>query len=396
MLKERIEDKISYYFVGMLLIFIMTFAVVYNRYIYSDFVTHAKWAIKLDRHIFHYMSEYISYPLWHIVVKSIYRFFHFGIEVSAATATALFNCVAGWSILYAWDRLGSRPLSAKIKVIWAVCILLMGPLYAPWFNSEYYLGQGSGNVWHNPTHTAVKGLAILCFVWIVRLVNREIQHKKWEYVFLSILLFLSALAKPSFLQAMIPGLGLYFIIELFRDGFKKHIVHFLCIATTFIPSVVLLGWQFIVNFFVSTEIYESGGAGIGIGFGVFLSRWTNNLFFSLFLALAFPLFVLLIDAKCLLKDTSVRIVLCYGLCSWLEAAFLYEKGIRMKDGNWTWGYNLALLVIWTLFIIKYFDILQDENVSTKKRAISICCGIPILFFQVLFGIGFFASYLSKI
>lgn len=392
MIKERIEDKISYYFVGMLVIFIITFSVVYNRYMDSDFVVHARWAMELNRHILHYMSEYISYPLWHVVVKFIYKFFHFGIEISTAIATALFNCFAGWSILYAWDRLGSRPLPARTKVIWAVCILLMGPLYAPDFCRNYYLGQGTGNVWHNPTHIAVKGLAILCFVWIVRLVNEEIQHKRGEYVLLSILLFLSALAKPSFLQAMIPGLGLYFIIELLRDGFKKHIVHFLCIAATFIPSVVLLAWQLIVNFYVSTEMYTLGGAGIGIAFGAFLSEWSDNLFISFLLALAFPLFVLLIDAKRLLKDVSIRIVICYGLCAWLEAAFLYEKGVRMRDGNWTWGYNLFLLVIWMLFIIKYLDMLQDEAISTKKRMISICGGIPILFFQVLFGVGFFVSH----
>lgn len=104
---------------------------------------------------------------------------------------------------------------------------------------------------------------------------------------------------------MIPGLGLYFILVLLFSGIKAHIVHFCCIMATFIPSVMLLAWQFISNFYRSTELYKSEGEGIGFSFGAFLSIFSDNLFVSLMLALTFPLFVLVVDAKRLLKDISV-------------------------------------------------------------------------------------------
>lgn len=386
MKKERIEEKISYYFLGSLIIFIVTFSKVCKQIEMSgaDWLPHIDWAMVLDEHIFHYMSEYISYPIWHIVFKIIYKIFNFDIKFSASGATALLNCFAGGGILYAWDYLSAKPTASKTKMFWTICILLMGPLYAPGFNADYYLGQGSGNVWHNPTHIAVKGFAILCFVWIVRLVNDEIEHKRWEYVLLSVLLLLSVLAKPSFLQAMIPGLGLYFIIELLRDGLKKHIVPFFYIAITFVPSVIILIMQFVINFYTDSSIHKTSG--IGIAYGAVLLKWTDNLFYSCLLALAFPLFVLLMYAKRLLKDTSVKIAMCYGLCAWLQAAFLYEKGERMLDGNWTWGWNLSLLIIWMLFVIKFFEIIQDETISFKKKALSLFFGMPILFFHVIFGI----------
>lgn len=170
---------------------------------------------------------------------------------------------------------------------------------------------------------------------------------------------------------------------------KARIIHFCRIAATFIPSVFFLGLQFVLSFFTDTAIHQSDG--IGVGFGVVMSEWSDNLFISLLLAVAFPVFVILIDAKNLLKDTSVKLAISYGLCGWLEAVLLYEKGGRKFAGNWIWGYNLSLLIIWMLFTIKYFDILRDETVSYRKRMICLCLGIPILFFHVLFGIGYISQ-----
>lgn len=89
------ENKVSYYFCGMIMVFIVTFVMTYKIYQSSDFGFHASMALQLNRHIFEYMKEYISYPLWHILVKFIYKFFEFSIETSVAGATALFNCAAG-------------------------------------------------------------------------------------------------------------------------------------------------------------------------------------------------------------------------------------------------------------------------------------------------------------
>lgn len=396
--KKEIEEKIGCLFVGTLIIFWLTYTMVCMQIdnAYNDYQMHATWVLQINRYnIFDYMLEYISYPLWHFTVITINKMLDFDITPSVAGATSFFNCIAFWGIVYGWDFLSNKQTVLKTKVFWAVCILLMGPLYAPSFNENYYMGQGTGNVWHNPTHIAVKGFAVLCFVWIVRLVNQEAEHRKWEYILLSGLLFMSALAKPSFLQAMIPGLGLYFIFELLRNigggNNKARIIHFCSIAATFIPSVFLLGVQFVLNFFTNTTIHNADG--IGVGFGAVLSAWTDNLFISLLLVLAFPLFVLLIDAKNLLKDISVKLVISYGLCAWLEAALLYENGIRQYQGNWTWGWNLSLLIIWMLFVIKFLGILRDETVSSCKRMICLCLGVPILFFHVLFGIGYVARIL---
>lgn len=392
---KKIEEKIGYVFGGTLIVFCLTFAIVYPKAVdvgyETDYLTHAQWAMDLNTHIFSYMSKRNPYPLWHIVVRSLYKFFSFSVPTSVAGATALFNCIAFWSIIYAWDFLSNKSTTLRTKVFWAICILWMGPLYAPGFNERYYLGQGTGNIWHNPTHIAVKGFAVLCFVWIVRLVNQDVEHRKWEYFLLSIFLFLSALAKPSFIQVMIPGLGMYFIYDLLSNkGDKARLIHFCRIAATFIPSVALLGVQLIIVYFSPvTSMY--GERGIGVAYGSVLSEWSDNLFISLLLTLAFPIFVFLINVRGLLKDNSVIIAFFYGLCGWLEAAFLYEDGNSKMQANLTWGWSLSLLIIWMLSVIKYLDIIRDETISSKKRIVCLCLGMPILFFHVVFGIGYFIA-----
>lgn len=384
---EQLENKMCYLFGGTVIVFCLSYTIVFQQADYGDYVTHAEWAMELNRHIFNYMAACNPYPLWHIVVKIFYRL-GYELSVCIAGVTALFNCLAFGGIVYAWDFISNKQTALRTKVFWAICILLMGPLYAPSFNDKYYLGQGTGNIWHNPTQIAVKGFAILCFVWIVRLVNQEVDHRKWEYFVLSGLLFLSVLAKPSFLQAMIPGLGLFFIYELLRNrGNKERFVHYCRIAATFIPGVILMGAQFIIVYFIpSISMY--GEREVVVSYGSVLSLWTDNIFISLLLSLAFPIFVMLIGAKRLFKDSTVMITVFYGLCAWLEAVFLYESGPAKKQGNWTWGWNLSLLIIWMQFIIKYLDILRDESLTTRKRAVCLWLGMPILFFHVLFGINY--------
>ena len=145
------------------------------------------------------------------------------------------------------------------------------------FNPFYYLGQGSPNIWHNPTNIAVKGFAVLCFGLVIYILESAKTDKEllWTYIILSVLLVLSALAKPSFFQGIVPGLGLYFIFALIAKGFKTQIKRFLLIALSFVPSACVIGFQFVCSFFIQGNIGE--GNGIGIEFGRVLHNWSPHL-----------------------------------------------------------------------------------------------------------------------
>lgn len=371
------------YMIGTLFIFTVTFSIA--AVVGGDYISHREWAAELSwRNLPYFMQNYAAYPLWHFITKAIYRVFRFNLCDSAAIATALFNCFAYWSLLWVWDYFVKRPLSPWGKAFWGSCLMIVGPLYLPAFNPDYLLGQGSGNAWHNPTNIAVKGFTILCFALIVQLLDsrKSIREERKTYILLSILLFCSALAKPSFLQGMIPGLGLYFIIRLIRS--RKDFLKYCSIAGTFIPAAGLLLFQLTFSFFTDTAIHSKGG--IGIEFGRCLKLFTPNLFISFLLAFAFPLFVLALDFRNLIKKTAVQAAICYELCAWAESAFLYEVGERERHGNWIWGSYLSMFIVWMLFAFEYFDLISDNTCSKAKRAIGLYGGGILFFLHIALGL----------
>jgi len=387
-MKENYGKIVRNLLIATLTIWGVTFAAA-RRDIYTDLLRHTNWAFTLNKsNLFEFMTTYISYPLWHMCVRIWGEFFPLDKLNAASGITALFNCFALWSVMFVWNKLSQVKIEFETVSFYSVCLLLVGPLSLPVFNRRYYLGQGSPNVWHNPTNIAVKGFAILCFVLVVYLLESAKKDKelKLQYIGLSILLFFSALAKPTFLQGFIPGLGLYMVFALIVKGFKQHVKRFIYIVLAFVPAVCIIVFQFICSFYVVNNIAEGGG--IGIEFGRVLHRWSPNLAVSLFLAFAFPLIVLLINFKIMIKKVPVQLALFYELAAWGESALFYEKGIREADGNWMWGSFLSMLIVWMVFLISYIEILHDKNVSEKRKKCNLYVGVPLLFAHLLFGISF--------
>ncbi|EOS29854.1 hypothetical protein C807_02248 [Lachnospiraceae bacterium 28-4] len=390
--KENSINRMTVCFLGTVFIFIITFYAVLHVNS-SDYEKHSLWARELSiGHLFRFMQNYVAYPLWHIVTKTFYKTFGFSLLWARATTTALFNCFAYWCVLGVWNSFSDSRLPAAAKSFWACCLLVVGPLYAPWFNNYYYLGQGTGNTWHNPSNIAVKGFCILCFCMIVRLLESQktIKEDKRRYVLLSFLIFCSALAKPSFLQGMIPGLGLYFVIAvIINKGNREKIVKYFAIVATFIPAVLLLFYQLFFSFFADTKIHSGGS--IGIGFGRVLHNWTPNLFISFILAFAFPIFILVLDFRNLIKKIPIQVALCYEFCAWAESALLYEAGERELDGNWLWGSYLSMFIVWMLFLFEYFNIISGDKAGAIKKNICLYGGSALLFSHVICGIFYWYS-----
>lgn len=393
-MKNNYAKNIRILLISTLIIWIATYSAGIRDY-YLDIAQHTPWALTITRsNLFEFMTNYVAYPLWHLFVRLFTEWFPYSPLNTAAGVTALFNCFALWSVMFVWNRLSKHTMEFGNVAFYSTILLFIGPLSLPSFNPFYYLGQGSGNVWHNPTNIAVKGFAVLCFFLIIYILESTKTDREllWTYVILGALLLMSALAKPSFFQGIVPGLGLYFIFALIFKGFKKHIKRFILIAVSFIPSACVIGFQFFSSFFMRSNIAE--GDGIGIEFGRVLHNWSPNLAISFLLAFAFPLAVLLLNFKTLIRQTSVQVVLFYELAAWAESTFLYEVGTRELHGNWLWGSYLSMFIVWMFFLIKYFDILHDEETTPIKKKVNCIIVLPLLFLQLLFGIAFWYSFSS--
>lgn len=330
----------------------------------SDYNIHMNWAAQIHRDNIISFFQSNPYFMWHFLVRIFYKIFAMPMNYAAAVVSALINVV----VYLAATEIIKKNEVDKPEII-SFCLMLIGPLYVPWFNPNYYLGQSTPNTWHNPTNLMVKPFAVCCFFLILRVLravrnSEKIKGSQWAG--LSVLIFLSVLAKPSFCQAIIPGLGIYLIFLCVRNRFRD-IKQYIYLCLTFAPSVLLMLYQAL------TYWGEEGTRGsIGISWLKVSSYYSPNVYISLLLTFGFPLLYLVLNWKRALKRTDVQLSICYYAVAWLEGALLYET-VGTYSGNFGWAGLLATFILWMVIIICFFEDFQkfrmDDMLQVVKHTV---------------------------
>lgn len=213
-----------------------------------------------------------------------------------------------------------------------------------------YLGVFTANPYHNATYVAARPLAILAFIWFVRLLpiygsglRKKVDEtddnaaKLSDYILFSIFLLLATMTKPSFTLVLVGAAGLIMLFRLFRAGFRNFIPT-IQLGLCFVPTFAALLYQY-SGVFVAKEGAEGG---IGFTFGEVWGYYCDNIPLAIGLAIGFPLLVLVLNFKELKSNTLFRFSWQLYLMSFVMAFFLYEKGFRKPDFNFSWGYMYGI------------------------------------------------------
>lgn len=219
-----------------------------------------------------------------------------------------------------------------------------------------YLGVFTPNPFHNATYMAARPFAILAFLWFVKLLpvyegglskasgkpgaefRATLELKASEatladYIFFSVFLLLATMTKPSFTLVLVSTAGLIMLYRMIRSKFRNFVptVQFgLC----FVPTFIDLLYQFKGVFMPG----DGAEGGIGFSFGEVWAQYCSNLPLAICLAVGFPLAVLVCNFKECKKNTMFLFAWQLYAVSFAEAFFLYEKGFRKFDFNFSWGY----------------------------------------------------------
>ena len=335
---------------GALLLFYAGYKAVWEG---VDFETHIAIADAVDfAHFGAFISRHFE-PLWHICVHVLGQVLGLETIRAAGLVTGACHALTYLTACHLVRRLTRKPSPPAAAFL---CILLgiAAAIYVPWFNKLPYLGQGSPNVWHNPTNNMVRPIGLLVFgltaIELARLKEDRFRSSARAAIVIpsALLLVLSTLAKPSFVQIYYPALFLIMLIWLFysKGANLKHCLQFFLMC---LPSLAVMILQYIRAFYSSNK--DAGGVSIApfraAGF------YTDNVGISLLLVTAFPLFMLLVS---LLKrefrvcDGFAFLIFLSGLA---ERMLLVEEGSREYHGNFSWGYMLALYYLWFCAIRQY-------------------------------------------
>lgn len=365
-----------------LVVFMVTYVLVefYFEHGTSDYPYHAKIAEG-----FHFselgwqIQNTNTYFMWSAMVGVLHRSANVTLIGASAMVTALTNVVTMYLILN-YLRRKEPQIDNTLWLYFGVGVMFVGALYFPWINQNYYLGTWTPNPWHNPTNIMVKPFAVFSVILILDILEEEKADWK-KHVALMIALFLSVIAKPSFLQGIAPALALYVVVEVIAIR-RLLLRKYLFLATCFLPAVGYMLVQIWLTFYGENRLNE----GVGVDFLKIENKYVDSAGTALIAGIAFPFFVavstVMIQKKQVLRNPRFLLMVCYLCSGWFELAFLFEKGRdREGDANFAWGYMLALFVAFVLACTEFAEIIYSDckHREAVKKTGSILFGCHLLF-----------------
>lgn len=292
----------------------------------------------------------------------------------------------------------------------AFCINLMMPFFIKWAGMYRYVSYQSGNVWHNSTYICMKLFAVLTMVAFVRLMracadadetdkaNGVANRKaillcdriqlKWYVIFL-ILLALTTFVKPSFLTVFAPAFVVMLLIDVICR--KRSFLNSLILGLSMLPSAGIILWQNSVLFGKDTD----GGYKLSFleTFGLHADHPKVTVLLSLtfpIVIFAFLLFNTIVASKKKIVfaesfDRNYCFVCLMTFIGFFEAACLVETGHRATDGNFLWGYGIAMFILYVASFVKWCKFIKE------KHWISFGVSSAVMLYQLICGIIFFAK-----
>ena len=278
-------------------------------------------------------------------------------QTAVALATTILNSLAMLITKWSFDQmfLGRtrklfpdwKWLAGAIISILSVSLFFVSMVYPPAgiylpgikFN---YLGVFTPNPFHNATYMAARPFAILAFLWFVRLLDsyekvtdsqKLSKAQLADYLLFALFLLLTTMTKPSFTLVFVGAAGLIMLYRLIRSKFGN-LRQTILLGLMFLPTFVDLLYQY-RGVFVPEEGAEGG---IGFCFGRIWGLYCENIPLAVGLAAGFPILVLILNYKELKTNTLYRFSWQIYAMAFAMAFFLYEKGFREPDFNFSWGY----------------------------------------------------------
>lgn len=357
----------------------------------NDYAAHTTNILSLFRSD-EWWKGFMAVPhcMWHLTVLFFYEILQFPMEAAAGYATALYTAfyylVLIWAIRKVTAYVGEMEGTVRANVL-ATGFCLLQALYVYWMDAgERYLGTFSMNPLHNPTQMSVRGFAILCFCLTVDILGDwskegyqpiffEIKGKKY-YVTLMVLLLVSTIMKPTFTEVFVPAVAFYMLAVWIRKCITKkgdagaYFAHCLLMLLLALPSLLFVAIQFLL-FFALGGSYGNDGGLIITDFMEVWGLFSDNVFFSVLLGMAFPIYMLLIDGTYFLKSRMGQIAWLSYFIGFLEAAFLGEAGNRITHANFIWPMMSGMLLVWLVSLFRLLSLERTRQDTVQQRILVI-------------------------
>ena len=305
------------------------------------------------------------YPLF-FKLGALFHLFINSPELSIALAVTVLNSLSPLVLKYYMNKIlmkecaeGNGSVSQK-KQLWLGLFITAGVftiffvsmvyppkgIYLPGIKNNY-VGVFTPNPFHNATYNATRPFAIVAYFLFGKILSEyEDNMNLKDQLLFALFLFLTTITKPSFTFILVPTAGLIMLYRIIKTKFRNFVPS-VKLGLCFVPTFAALIYQFFGVF------APSGDGETGIGFGI-ATAWKlhcDNIPLAIGLALGFPIFTLMVNYKQLKQDKWYRFSWKMLLISLAEVLFMYEKGFRLPDMNFSWGYMHGIFFVFVSSLI---------------------------------------------
>lgn len=319
--------------------------------------------------------------------------------IAIVVTSAIFNGLAIIITKIVFNKqTGARILATIVTVSLFFLSMIYGPVFKALGVNNIYAGVFSPNPWQNQTYMAARPFMILAFLFGAKTLEayeKELakgvavtKEKISKYIVFAIVMLLATMTKPSYTIVHMAAAGIIMIVRfLINKGriFRQTFILGLC----YIPTIISLLYQYFAEFTGVSMVGDEQGIGIEL-FRVWRG-YTDNIPLALILAGLFPLTTLVVYRKDIKIDTQFRFSWQVYLAGLIMAAVFYEKGFREAHGNFMWGYECGLFLVFLTGIIKLLrntmTCIYDK--SLKKQFLVLSVQWFILAIHTIMGLYYF-------
>lgn len=344
----------------------------------SDTVVHVRFAV--EEGYYHSLTAPIYLFLSLFPVKNIL------IAIVLALVCILSITATKVLIIELAERMDIKMPGVLVNVF-SFSANILSAFYFPLANKRHYIGYECANMWHNSTYIFMRLFAILTMIIYVKLYVRYkegLSAKDWFV--LAGMLALTTGFKASFLTVFAPALALILLNDLFKKtGFWKVV----SIGTTVFPAMIVM--------YIQSLILSDGEGSGGYAIKPFeaLSLRGDHPKAAIVFSIAFLLMTVVFHFKSSLADKVCRKTIVLWAVAFLEIFLMVETGERSLDGNFFWGYSIALFFSFVVAMLNSFR--QFKNHDRNIFSTVLFFGeMAVLGWHVISGIWYFCLLLTGV
>ena len=295
-----------------------------------------------------YWSEVASNPLWTAMVLAVRNLLSIQ-HWKAALIVQMLNQGLLALVLYFLAKKILPKRDSLLPVVLPLGIMIATPIFLIAFrDQQFYNGYIGINSYHNPTTFALKPYVLILFFISAHALEKA-RIPTYQAITCALAVVVSSLIKPSFTICLLPAVGLYFLVRLFR---RKAVDWKAILFCLFLPAILVLAYGYMAT-------YTDGEVSVAfIPFAV-MKNSSSFLLPKFFLSIWFPLVVLIAYWK---RATENLPLMLAWLTFFFGASYTYllaEGGWRIFHGNYTWSGEISLFVLFAVSTLFFFSQKDD-------------------------------------